>query len=149
MWSVQIELGCSFKEPSRTWITGLSRSLYSISLALPLNVLNSMQECLTFIRYSYISLFALHPFKVWTPQPATKNGWYLQYDGSNDDLDWRIDFRYPDFICIMKFLRSRLIKGCTTEWKYLRLSNFKLRLDLFKTSFFKVYIYLNRLGGKF
>ena len=35
----------------------------------------------------------------------------VQYDGSNDDLDWRIEFRYPNFICIMKYLRSRLIKG--------------------------------------
>ena len=39
----------------------------------------------------------------------------LQYNGSNDDLDWRIDFRYPNFICIMKYLRSRLIKGCSIE----------------------------------
>ena len=22
---------------------------------------------------------------------------YLQYGGSNDDLDWRIDLRFPDF----------------------------------------------------
>ena len=39
----------------------------------------------------------------------------LQYNGSNDDLDWRIDFRYPNFICIIKYLRFRLIKGCSIE----------------------------------
>ena len=39
----------------------------------------------------------------------------LQYDGSNDDLDCRIDFRYLDFICIIKYLRSRLIKDCAVE----------------------------------
>ena len=73
----------------------------------------------------------------------------IQYDGSNDDLDWRIDFRYLNFVCIIKYLRSRLIKGCFIEWKCLRLSNFNLRLDLIKTSFFKVLTYLNRSGGKF
>ena len=73
----------------------------------------------------------------------------VQYDGSNDDLDWRIDFRYPNFICIIKYLRSRLSKGCFIEWKCLHLSNFNLRLDLIKTSFFKVLTYLNRSGGKF
>ena len=39
----------------------------------------------------------------------------VQYDGSNDDLDWRIDFRHLNFICIIKYLRSRLIKGCSIE----------------------------------
>ena len=39
----------------------------------------------------------------------------VQYNGSNDDLDWRIDFRYPNFISIIKYLRSRLIKGCFIE----------------------------------
>ena len=33
----------------------------------------------------------------------------VQYNGSNDDLDKRIDFRYPNSICIMKYVRSRLI----------------------------------------
>ena len=73
----------------------------------------------------------------------------LQYDGSNDDLDWRIDFKYLNFVCIRKYLRSRVIKGCFFEWKCLHLSNFNLRLDLIKTSFFKVLTYLNRSGGKF
>ena len=73
----------------------------------------------------------------------------IQYHGSNDDLYWRIDFRYLDFICIIKHLRSWLIKVCSIEWKCLRLSNFNLRLDLIKTSFFKVLTYLNRSGGKF
>ena len=36
----------------------------------------------------------------------------LQYDGSNDDLDWRIDFRYLNFVYIIKYLRSKVIKGC-------------------------------------
>ena len=35
--------------------------------------------------------------------------WMVQYDGSKDDLDWRIDFKYHNFICIIKYLRSRLI----------------------------------------
>ena len=39
----------------------------------------------------------------------------IQYDGSNDALDWRIDFRYPNFIYIMKYLRFRLNKGCSIE----------------------------------
>ena len=68
--------------------------------------------------------------------PSTYKGWryqirrLLQYDGSNDDLDWRIEFRYLNFICIMKYLRSRLIKSCFIEWKCLHLSNINLRLDL-------------------
>ena len=73
----------------------------------------------------------------------------LKYDGSNDNLDWRIDFKYLDFICIIKYLRSRLIKGCSIEWMYLRISRFNLRLDLIKTSFFKILTHLIRLGGKF
>ena len=44
-------------------------------------------------------------------------GWdsskYVQYDWSKDDLDWRKDFKYLNFICFMKNLRSRLIKGCS------------------------------------
>ena len=32
---------------------------------------------------------------------------YVQYNGSNDDLDWRIDFKYLNFISITKFLRSK------------------------------------------
>ena len=31
----------------------------------------------------------------------------IQCDGSNDDLDWRIDFKYPNFICIIEYLRFR------------------------------------------
>ena len=73
----------------------------------------------------------------------------IQYDGSNDDLDWRIDFSYLNFVCIIKYLKSRLIKGCFFEWKYLHLSNFNLRLELIKTSFFKVLTYRNRSVGKF
>ena len=46
-------------------------------------------------------------------------------------------------------MRFRLIKSCSIEWKCLRLSNFNLRLDLIKISFFKVLTYLNRSGGKF
>ena len=49
----------------------------------------------------------------------------LQYDGSNNDLDWRMDFRYLYFICIIEYLRSRLIKGCSTcDLTLLRLHNF-------------------------
>ena len=73
----------------------------------------------------------------------------LQYNGSNDDLDWRIDFRYPNFICIMKYLRSRLIKGCSIEWMHLHLLNLNLWLDLIKTSFFKVLTIFIRSGEKF
>ena len=39
----------------------------------------------------------------------------LQYDGINDDLDCWIDFKYLIFICIIKYLRSRVIKGCLIE----------------------------------
>ena len=39
----------------------------------------------------------------------------IQYDGSNDDLDWRIDVKYLDIIGIVKYLRSRLIEGCSIE----------------------------------
>ena len=53
------------------------------------------------------------------------------------------------FFPIIKYLRSAVIKGCLIEWKHLHLSNFNLRLDLIKTSFFKVLTYLNRSGGKF
>ena len=63
---------------------------------------------------------------------ATKE---LQYDGSNDDLDWRIDFRYLNFIFIVKYLRFKLIKDCSIEWKCLRLLKINLQLDLIKTSF--------------
>ena len=75
--------------------------------------------------------------------------YHVQYDGSNDYLDRRIDFRFLNFVCIIKYLRSRIIKGCFIEWKCLRLLNFNLRLDLIKTSFFKVLTYLNRSSGKF
>ena len=44
---------------------------------------------------------------------ATSNG--LQYDGSNDDLDWRIDQRYLNLICIMKYSRFKLVKGSSFE----------------------------------
>ena len=37
----------------------------------------------------------------------------IQYDVSKDDLDWRKDFKYLNFICFMKNLRSRLIKDCS------------------------------------
>ena len=77
------------------------------------------------------------------------NSCQVQYDGSIDDLDWRMNFRYLNFIYIIKKLRFRLIKGCSFEWKGLCLSNFNLRLDLIKISFFKVLTYLNRSGGKF
>ena len=73
----------------------------------------------------------------------------IQYDGSNDDLDWRIDFRYLNFVCIIKYLRFRVIKGCFIEWKCLRLSNFNLQLDLIKTLFFEVLTYFNKSSGKF
>ena len=73
----------------------------------------------------------------------------IQYDGSNDDLDWRIDFRYLNFICIIQYLRSRVIKGGFIESKSLRLTNLHLRLDHIKTSFFKVLTYLNESGEKF
>ena len=39
----------------------------------------------------------------------------MQYDGSKDDLDWRIDFKYFNSIYIMKYLRFRLIKSCSIE----------------------------------
>ena len=67
----------------------------------------------------------------------------LQYDGSNDDLDWRIDFRCLNSNFIVKYLRFTLIKDCFIKWKHLRLSNLNLQLDLTKTSFF------NRLSRKF
>ena len=31
----------------------------------------------------------------------------IQYDGSNDDLDLRVDFMYANFISITKFLTSK------------------------------------------
>ena len=39
----------------------------------------------------------------------------VQYHGSKDDLDWRIDFKYLNFICFIKCLRSILIKSCSIE----------------------------------
>ena len=39
----------------------------------------------------------------------------IQYDGSDDDLDWRIDFGFFDYICIIKCFRSKLIKDSSTE----------------------------------
>ena len=50
---------------------------------------------------------------------------------------------------VIFFMVRSVIKGCFIEWKCLRLSNFNLRLDLIKTSFFKVLTYLNRSSGKF
>ena len=35
----------------------------------------------------------------------------IQYNGSKDDLDWRADFKYLNFIIRMKKLRFMLIKG--------------------------------------
>ena len=70
----------------------------------------------------------------------------LQYNGSNDYLDWRIDIRYLNFDCIIKYFRSRLIKGCSIQWMHLRLLNLNLWLDLIKTSFFKVLT--NFIGSK-
>ena len=40
---------------------------------------------------------------------------HLQYDGSNHDLDWRIDFRHLNFVCMIQYLRSKVIKGCFIE----------------------------------
>ena len=34
----------------------------------------------------------------------------VQYDGSKDNLDWRMNFRYLNFIRFIKNLRSILIK---------------------------------------
>ena len=53
----------------------------------------------------------------------------LQYNGSNDDLDWRIDFKYLNFVCFIKYLISRVIKDCFIEWKCLRLSTCDLTLS--------------------
>ena len=75
--------------------------------------------------------------KNWMPVIFTDR--LLQYDGSNDDLDCRTDFRYLNFVCIIKYLRSRVIKV-----KMFASSNFNLRLDLIKISFFKVITNLNR-----
>ena len=47
-------------------------------------------------------------WRIYEPELALF-GFGLQYDGSKDDLDWRIDFKYLIFICIIKYLRSRLI----------------------------------------
>ena len=73
----------------------------------------------------------------------------LQNDGSNDYLDWRIDFNYFNLVCIIKYLKFKVIKSCFNEWKFLCLSNFNLRFDLIKTSFFKILTYRNVSGGKF
>ena len=72
----------------------------------------------------------------------------LQYDGSNDDLDWRIDLRYLNFIYIIKYLRSGLSKCCFIEQMYLRLTNFNLWLFLIKTLFFKGLTHFIRSGEK-
>ena len=74
---------------------------------------------------------------------------FVQYDGSNGDLDWRIDFRYLNLICIIKHFRSRLIKGCSIEWMHLHLFNFNLWFDLIKTLLFKILTYFIKLGEKF
>ena len=37
------------------------------------------------------------------------NNGVIQYDGSKDNLDWRIDFKYLSFICFIKFFRFKLI----------------------------------------
>ena len=41
------------------------------------------------------------------------NNGQLQYDGSNDDLDRGIDFKYFNFSCILKHLRFKLIIDCS------------------------------------
>ena len=33
----------------------------------------------------------------------------ILYDGSKDNLDWRIDFKYFDFICFKEYFRFKLI----------------------------------------
>ena len=73
----------------------------------------------------------------------------VQYDGSKDDLDWSIDFKYFSFICIIKYLRFRLIKGCSIEWICSHLSSFNLPLDLIRTLFINVLTYLIRSAEKF
>ena len=50
---------------------------------------------------------------------------------------------------IIRYLRSKLIKGCFIEWIHLRLLNFNLWLDLIKNSFFKVLTYFIRSSKKF
>ena len=91
--------------------------------------------------FSYFNVYMFHL--------KSLNFKFLQYDGSNGNLDWRIYFRYSNFICIIKYLRSRLVKDCFIEWIHLHLLNFNLWLDLIKNSFFKVLTYFIRLGEKF
>ena len=73
----------------------------------------------------------------------------LQYDGSKDGLDWRIDFRYLNFIRFIKKLRSMLIRYCFIAWIYLLLSFFNLWLDFIRTSFFSILTKLIRSSRKF
>ena len=61
---------------------------------------------------------------------------YVQYDGSKDDLDWMIDFRYLNFNWFIKRLGCILIKSCFIAWLCLFLSFFNLQLDFIRTSFF-------------
>ena len=49
----------------------------------------------------------------WVGYPGEIFSCNLQYNGSNDELDWRIDFKY--FNIIVKYLRSRVIKDCFIE----------------------------------
>ena len=84
----------------------------------------------------YMNLI-FHGFSQVPNIPASLHCYHLQYDWSNGDLDWRIDFRYLDFICIIKYLRSRLIKGCSIEWLHLHLLNLNLWLGLYQDFIFQ------------
>ena len=69
---------------------------------------------------------------------------FFHYPFRPSFLHWpQISSFSPDFLC------PRLIESCIIEWMYLHLSNLNLRLDLTKTSFFKVLTYFIWSGKKF
>ena len=70
----------------------------------------------------------------------------LQYDGSKDDLDWRIDFEHPN-IWFIKKIKIINIEYLFTAWNYLFF--FIIQIDFIRILFFEVQTLLIRISKKF
>ena len=132
------------KNERSKYIQAIEQPLISIDLKFFIN-----QMKLRYLKSILQSRSSLLPSYCIRREGKKKKEKDIQYDGSKNNLDWRIDFRYLNFIWLIKNLGSMLIEGCSIEWIYVLLWNFNLWLDFIRTSFFKVLTYLIRLGRKF
>ena len=117
----------SRKQPSFWRPHCLHRTVWKLD---NISVLLTVQKQLLVL---HLVLFLCHWWK--NPQNVGNRG-ILQFDGSKDDLDWRIDFKYFNFIYFIQKLRSMKIKSCSFAWICELFSFFNLWLDFISTSFF-------------